>query len=134
MLFSFTSCSDDDDDNGGQGSGGSSTINPPTWIIGTWKSPELGETHKFEFIKNNFIFTQLTTVYNFADISKQDYYTVKEPINTSDMYQIEKIFDSGTGVKATDSFKFVKVSDNEITFYMSGVEINPVPIKLNRVN
>ncbi len=133
LTFSFNSCSNDDDDNNSQGSGGSSTINPPAWIIGTWKSPELGETHKFQFTKNNFIFTQLATVYNFAEIAKQDYYSVKETTNTSDIYQIEKTF-SGAGVTAKDSFKFVKVSDNEVTFYMSGVGINPAPITLNRVN
>lgn len=132
LLFSFNSCSDDD---GNKNDGGdSSSINPPAWIIGTWKSSELGETHKFEFTKNNFIFTQLTTVYNFAEISKQNNYTVKETANSTDTYQIEKIFDSGTGVSATDSFKFIKVSDSEVTFYMSGMGINPVPIKLNRIN
>lgn len=131
LAFNFNACSSDDDnqdDNDTTKTG----INPPDWIIGTWKA-DLVTLHEFEFTKDNFIFTQLTTVYNFAEIAKQDYYTVKEIVNTNTEYQISKIFDSATGTSATDTFKFIKASEDETTFYMSNVGVNPVAIKLNRI-
>ncbi|WP_165024823.1 hypothetical protein [Dysgonomonas sp. ZJ279] len=137
ILFSicFASCSKDDGSIEGQETGQPETpsetiLSPPDWIIGTWKSPLLGESHKFEFTENNFIFTQLTISYNFSEISKQQYYTVKEITNTGSAYQIDKTFYMvGTGQTLTDSFKFVKVSDNEVTFYVVGI-LNPIPYKL----
>ena len=130
LALSFNSCSSDDEEQDKDKT--ETVISPPDWLIGKWKA-ELVTLHEFEFTKDNFIFTQLTTTYNFAEIAKQDYYSVKETTNTKNEYQIEKIFDSGTGTKATDAFKFVKVSENETTFYMSNVGVNPVAIKLNRI-
>lgn len=133
MLFILNACSDDDKESPDKDKT-ETIINPPKWLHGTWKSTELRDTHKFEFTPENFIFTQLNITYDFAKIAKEDIYTVKEITNTDAEYRIDKITDLvGTGQTATDSFKFIKVSDNEVTFYMSGVGVTPVPITLKRV-
>lgn len=133
ILLVFNACSDDDKNAPNEDKIGTN-IHPPKWLHGTWKGVELGDTHKFEFTSDNFIFTQINITYDFAKIAKEDLYTVKEITNTDTEYRIDKTTDLvGTGQAATDSFKFVKVSDNEVTFYLSGMSINPVPITLKRI-
>lgn len=132
-LLSFNACSDDDkeDIDNGKTEG---SIKPPKWLHGEWQAEELGETHKFEFTSDNFLFTQINVTYDFAKIAKQDYNTVKEITNTDTEYRIDRIQELvGTGQTATDSFKFVKDSEGQVTFYLSGMGVNPVGIKLTKI-
>ena len=130
MLFSLNACSDDDkgDPDKGKTEG---SIKPPKWLHGEWKAEELGETHKFEFTSDNFLFTQINITYDFAKIAKQDYNTIKEVTNTDTEYRIDRIQELvGTGQTATDSFKFVKSENGDIFFYLSGIGANPISFKL----
>lgn len=126
LIFSLNSCSDDDKQESG------ASINPPSWIIGKWKSePVVG--HEFTFTETNFIFTQIGTSYNFSELSKSDLYSIKEIVKTSNTYQIDKTTSLGTSQNYIESYEFTISGSGIVTFKLSASGFG-VPMTIVKVN
>jgi len=107
IIFTF-GCSSSDDDSTSQNS-----INPPSWIQGTWLTSGGDGGFRFDAddfcIVNNFINVALCNKEQLNSFSGTQFFTDVEEEITDTFYSIDITLST-----ATTSYKFEKISENEI--------------------
>ncbi|MCD8408849.1 hypothetical protein [Tenacibaculum finnmarkense] len=115
LIFNY-GCSSSDDDPTSENS-----INPPSWIQGTWHDSDEDGIGGFKFTKDNFC-----QISGFSTISQEICYKEllemsqgkTEEEATNDFYDIKIILSTGF-TNQTFFHQFEKISNNEIKWYLS---------------
>jgi len=110
-LIFFSSCSkeDEDNDSNSNNNGTDSSINPPSWIIGTWTVEDSSRGAGVKFTTDDFC----TVITNYSDCNKTKLELIPNSQvterTTSTSYYL--MLDFGT---FQTEYEFEKISENEI--------------------
>jgi len=117
-LLMLCSCSSDDDDNSN-----SSSINPPSWIQGTWLESDEGPGI-FKFTSDNYC-----QGINGGSILLENCYkkfvenglgSVKTEQEVNGNFYTIKLINNALGQTLTTTSKFEKISDTQIKYFLFG--------------